>query len=124
MRNVSDKAVEKITTQISGSETIFLFFESPTVYEIMWENKMHPYRPQVTIRRMNFGSWIPKATDTLWEYVILIAFPLQELVYERASMFVIHKVPLFYVNYSDILANLISEEELNFWKGNFDSLFV
>jgi len=56
MRNVSDKAVEKITTQISGSETIFLFFESPTVYEIMWENKMHPYRPQVTIRRMNFGS--------------------------------------------------------------------
>jgi hypothetical protein len=30
--------------------------------------------------------WIPKATNTQSEYVILIAFPLQQLLHERSSM--------------------------------------
>jgi len=30
------------------------------------------------IWRMRFASWIPNATDTHSEYVILIAFPLQQ----------------------------------------------
>ena len=34
-------------------------------------------RPQMTVRRMRFVCWISKATDTLSEYVILIAFPQQ-----------------------------------------------
>ena len=33
-----------------------------------------PNRPQKTIRGMRIACWTPKATDTLSEYVILIAF--------------------------------------------------
>jgi len=36
--------------------------------------------------RMRIGCWIPKATDTLSEYVILIAFPLQKWLHESASI--------------------------------------
>jgi hypothetical protein len=40
----------------------------------------------MTIWRMRIARWIPKATDTHSEYVILIAFPLQQWLHERASM--------------------------------------
>ena len=38
------------------------------------------------IRRMRFEFWITKAIDTHSEYVILITFPLQQWLRERASM--------------------------------------
>ena len=38
------------------------------------------------IWRMCIAYWIPKATNTLSEYVTLIAFPLQQWLQERASM--------------------------------------
>ena len=38
------------------------------------------------IRRMRFARWMAKATDTHSEYAILIAFTLQKLLNERASM--------------------------------------
>jgi hypothetical protein len=38
------------------------------------------------IRRMRFACWITRATETRSEYVILIAFPRQQLLRERASM--------------------------------------
>jgi hypothetical protein len=38
------------------------------------------------IRSMRFACWIPKATDTHSKYVILIAFPRQHWLRERASM--------------------------------------
>jgi hypothetical protein len=38
------------------------------------------------IRRMRFACWIPKATDTHSEYVMLIAFPRQQWLRERASV--------------------------------------
>jgi hypothetical protein len=38
------------------------------------------------IRRMRFARWITKAIDTHSEYVILIAFPRQKWLRERASM--------------------------------------
>jgi hypothetical protein len=40
------------------------------------------------IRRVRFECWITKATDThvAYEYVIIIAFPRQQLFRERASM--------------------------------------
>jgi len=38
------------------------------------------------IRHMRFACWINKATNTHSEYVILIAFPLQQWSRERASM--------------------------------------
>ena len=38
------------------------------------------------IRRMRTECWITKATDTHSEYVILIAFPRQQWLRERASV--------------------------------------
>ena len=41
---------------------------------------------RMTIRRMRIACWIPKATNTHSEYVILIAFPLQQWLHELASV--------------------------------------
>ena len=38
------------------------------------------------IRRMRSACWIPKATNTHSEYVILIAFPRQQWLRERALL--------------------------------------
>jgi len=35
---------------------------------------------------MGIACWLPKDTNTHSEYVTLIAFPLQQLLSERASM--------------------------------------
>jgi len=43
-------------------------------------------RPQMTIWRMRFAGWIPKATNTHSQYVILIAFAEQQLLHERVSL--------------------------------------
>jgi len=40
----------------------------------------------MTIWRMGIACWIPKATDTHLEYVIVIVFPQQQLLHERAPM--------------------------------------
>jgi hypothetical protein len=52
---------------------------------------LEPDRPQMKIRiigSMRIACWITKATDTHSEYVILvlIAFPRQQWLRERASM--------------------------------------
>jgi len=39
----------------------------------MWKNIVEPDRTQMTIQRMCIACWIPKATNTHSEYVILIA---------------------------------------------------
>jgi len=43
-------------------------------------------RPQVTVWRMRTARFIPKATDTHSEYVLLISFQLQQFLHERASV--------------------------------------
>jgi hypothetical protein len=48
------------------------------------------------IRRMRFACWITKATDTHAEYVILIAFPRQQWLRERAS--VLHILPVLLIS--------------------------
>jgi len=50
----------------------------------MWKNIVERGRAQMTWR-MRIVCWVPKATDTHSQHVILIAFPLQ-LLHERASM--------------------------------------
>ena len=64
----------------------FYFFENRAVYEIMWKHIVEWDRPQMKIRRMRVALGIPKATDRHSEYVIIIAFPLQQRLHERASM--------------------------------------
>jgi hypothetical protein len=56
----------------------------------LWDNVaqyiVEPGRPQITVWRMRIECWIPKATNTLSEYLILIAFPRQPWLHERASL--------------------------------------
>ena len=52
----------------------------------MWKNTVKRGGPQMTMWRIRFACWITKATKTHAEYVIIIAFPLQQWLQERASM--------------------------------------
>jgi hypothetical protein len=52
----------------------------------MWKNAVGLDRPQMTIWRMRCAYWAPKATNTHSEYVIIIAFPLQRWLHERAAL--------------------------------------
>jgi hypothetical protein len=85
MRDFSDKLCR-------GNQTkhfMFIKFIAKTraVCEIIWKNIVEPDRPRTTIWRMRTAYWIPKATNIHSEYVIRIAFPLQQWLRERASMF-------------------------------------
>jgi len=88
MRNVSDKSCrENQTTHFVFSN---FFFENRVVSEIMWKNTVQRARPQMAIRRRRTACWITKDIDTHSEYVILIAFPLQQCLQERASVLRLH----------------------------------
>jgi hypothetical protein len=60
------------------------FFENRVVCEITWKNIAVRGRPRMTIWRMRVACWIPKATNTNSEYVILINVPLQQWLQEHA----------------------------------------
>jgi hypothetical protein len=61
-----------------------IFVENSAVYEIMWgKNILEPERLQMTTWRMRIACWIRKATNTHSEYVIRLAFPLQQWLHER-----------------------------------------
>jgi hypothetical protein len=68
------KVLEKNKTHFIFSD----FFESLGVYEIMWKNITEPVG--------HIARWIPKAHLTHSQYIIFIAFPLQQWLHERASM--------------------------------------
>jgi hypothetical protein len=85
MRNVSDKSCrENENTHLVLNS--FLFFANLSYCEVMWKNTVEPGRPQMAIWRMRIACWVTKATDTHPEYVIVIAFPLQQQLHERAPM--------------------------------------
>jgi hypothetical protein len=52
----------------------------------MRKNVLGPDKPQMTIWRMSVEYWVTKATNRHSEYVILIAFPLQQWLYECTSL--------------------------------------
>ena len=52
----------------------------------MWKYATDPGRTQMKIWRIRTACWIRKATNTRSEYVMLIAFPQQQWLYERASI--------------------------------------
>ena len=79
------KVSEKFCREIRNTRFIFhnFFFRKSRLYEIIWKHV-----GQKTCHRwrlMRNACWIPKATNTHSEYVILIAFPLQQLLHELAS---------------------------------------
>ena len=77
------KAIEKIKTQNLCSVTLF---ETHTVYDILWKNLIERGSPQMTICYKCNAFWIPKATSTHSDCVILTTLPLQKWLYERASV--------------------------------------
>jgi hypothetical protein len=79
MRNVSDKSYRE------NQNTHFMFVNFFPKSCRLWDNvEKYGTARQATddniILRMRFASRITKATDTLSEYVILIAFPWQQLL--------------------------------------------
>jgi len=81
-RNVSDKSCR----ESKNTHFVFNLFLNRAVYEIMWKNNIERDRPQMTIWRMCIACWIPKATNAHSQYLILIAFPLQQWLHESVSM--------------------------------------
>jgi hypothetical protein len=59
------------------------FSENVAICEIMWKNIVTLH---MTVWRMRIACWVPKATNTHSQYVILVAFPLQQWLHERASL--------------------------------------
>jgi len=59
----------------------------------------------MTIRRMRITCWIPKATNIHLKYVILIAFPLQLWLHERASV-LRHMYSVSFVTHSLLLPHI------------------
>jgi len=76
------KVVEKVKTHVLSSIT---FFFNCAVYEIMWKNIVEPGRPQMTYGA-HTACWIPMSTNRHSEYIILIAFPLQQWLHKYASI--------------------------------------
>jgi hypothetical protein len=60
--------------------------ENRPLYGIMWKNTVEPDRPQLAIWFMPIACWIPKATSTHSERVIVIAFQQQQWLHEHASV--------------------------------------
>ena len=60
--------------------------ENRTVYEIKWQKTVEPDKPHMIIWRTRNSCSIHKATNTRSESVILMDFPLQQWLRERASM--------------------------------------
>jgi hypothetical protein len=90
MRNFLDKIVEEIKTHILQ----LFFFHSRAVHQIMWKNIVEADRPQMTIWRMRIACWIPKATNTRSEYVILIAFNCSSGCTNAPQCYAIRTLPL------------------------------
>jgi hypothetical protein len=59
----------------------------------MWKNVVEP---QLTIWRKRLEGWIPKAANTHSEYVIIIAFPLQQWLHDWPRYYVIRTLPVFF----------------------------
>jgi len=83
--NAAEKGCkENQNTQFNFKNLFFL--KSPAVYQIMCKNIVKRDRPQMTIWRMRISLCLPKATNTHSQYVILVAFPLQQWLHDFTSI--------------------------------------
>ena len=72
--------IEKIKTHFLFS--IKVSRKSCCFLDNVEKNRVEPGRPQMTIWRMRIEFWLPKATNTHSEYVLLFDFPLQHWWHE------------------------------------------
>jgi hypothetical protein len=99
MRNDAERRCRKVKSKKHLLCSIPFIFEKLAVYEIILENTVEPGRPQTTIRPIHIACWIPKAINTNSENVILTAFPLQQRLYELASMIRYTHIACFVISY-------------------------
>jgi hypothetical protein len=86
------KGVDKIRICILCSIT---FFKNSTIFEIMWKNIVELDRPQIAVWHMCFAYRITKTTNTHLEYVLLIAFQLQQWLHKKVPhCYVIRTLPV------------------------------
>ena len=64
------KFVEKIKTHF----VFFFFFENHAIYEMKWQNGVESDNPLMTKWLMLIACWIPKATNTHSDKVILESY--------------------------------------------------
>ena len=83
MKNVSDKSCTECQNTLCVRQAYFRKTCSLCVND---EKTVEPERPQMATWRMRISRCVPQATNTHSQYVILIAFPLQQWFHERASM--------------------------------------
>ena len=93
IRNLWDKSC----TENQNTFFVQKLFSESRVVLITWKNIVMRDRSQTTIRPMRFSYWIPKATDTHLEYVILIAFPGRQLLRENAWMLRLYVSPALFL---------------------------
>jgi len=77
------KAIKKFETHILCSKT---FFENLDIFEKMWKNSVELDRPQITIWGLHIACRITTATNTIFDYAILIAFILHPQLHKCTSM--------------------------------------
>ena len=82
--NIAEKLCRENQNTHFILNNLFFFSENRALYEIMRTNNVEPGKPQIKIRRMRIACWIPKATNTHSDYVILIAFSVQQRLQDRA----------------------------------------
>jgi len=87
----------------------YMSFENRAVYVIKWNILYKRQTKDDVTWRKRIASCITKATETHSEHVILTAFPLQQMLHERASMF--HYMCI------DFLVNITLHLSLGFPKG-------
>jgi hypothetical protein len=77
------KVVEKIKTHILCS--VIFFSKNVPFMRQCKKNIVNPDRPQMTVWLMHIACWT-KAAKTHSEYVILIAFPLQQWLHKHTTL--------------------------------------
>jgi hypothetical protein len=84
IRNASEKRSWKNQNTYFMKNNFIL--QSRAVYQIKWKNIVEPDIPQTTIWCIGIACWIPKATNSHSDFVVLIAFQLQQWLHESFSL--------------------------------------
>jgi hypothetical protein len=85
MKNIWDKSCRENQNTHFVFNNFFLSLKSCRLWHSV-ENIVELGRPQMIICRMGIACWIPKATNTLSQYVTHIAYPRQQWLHERVSI--------------------------------------
>jgi len=88
MRTVSDKRrTENHNTHFTFSNR---FQKNLAIYGIMWKNVVQPEKPQMTVWPMSISRWVPKTTNTQSQYLICVAFLLNDGYMNVPQCYFIH----------------------------------